>query len=765
MYDERLYFNSDCASGYVTFRPVSQATACQRYKGKALHALPIMVKFQKQLAVQIVPEWKEGYCGYKQLKKDVKRIKEWMEDERIHPVKNNKSSKVTDSAAAANPLGLIDSWKSFARPLLAISDKLVNNSRFLWVERLNNITVHFRQLRQTIDKENVQETEIYETKLLHSSIIPAELALQFFGKLDAELNRVNGFFELKEEEYTLRAHALQLQMANLLELRKVLARARQDAALAKVSHISSQGDDSSNKNNNKPAEIMLDIWSLQSVQEVAMSKKQVQHAEKLLRSAFADFYRGLGLLKNYCTINIMAFSKILKKYDKVTGWNTSPTYMRAVETSYFATSSKVVKLMDGVEHIFTLHLAKKNHRETMIYLRPEQNTSRKFTSYFQGVFTGCSVAFVSVLLLKLTVSPSSSSSVDPQTDANAENTEALFYVSSLVGLVLLHLYMYAWNVCLWRGARINYTLIFEWAPGTELQYQQVLLLSTGLTSLWMLTLILVKLCSTLPYANLAPFLVLLVKLADNFLADQLTSQVTAFKHIPFFTCHYFGERLFKTPAEKACNTDCPIFRYCQILFAVLPSWWRLMQCARRWKDEGDIQQLLNAGKYLSALVAAAVRVAYAHYESRVWLILYVTSSLASSVFGVYWDIIRDWGLMQYKSVNPWLRDHLILEQKRVYYISMIHAIVYFDETFDHNIWQVVNIVLRTAWLFALVMEETSGISRRTMDLAVAALEVFRRGHWNFYRLEHEHLHKFGDFKALTQMPLKAHDFGLQLSKP
>lgn len=51
-----------------------------------------------------------------------------------------------------------------------------------------------------------------------------ELALEFFRRLDAELNRVNRFYKLKEEEYTLRAHTLQLQMATLLELRKALAR-------------------------------------------------------------------------------------------------------------------------------------------------------------------------------------------------------------------------------------------------------------------------------------------------------------------------------------------------------------------------------------------------------------------------------------------------------------------------------------------------------------------------------------------------------------
>lgn len=35
-----------------------------------------MVKFAKQLEGSLVPEWKDAYCNYKELKRDVKRIKE-----------------------------------------------------------------------------------------------------------------------------------------------------------------------------------------------------------------------------------------------------------------------------------------------------------------------------------------------------------------------------------------------------------------------------------------------------------------------------------------------------------------------------------------------------------------------------------------------------------------------------------------------------------------------------------------------------------------
>ena len=35
-----------------------------------------MVKFAKQLEGSLVPEWKDAYCNYKELKRDVKRIKQ-----------------------------------------------------------------------------------------------------------------------------------------------------------------------------------------------------------------------------------------------------------------------------------------------------------------------------------------------------------------------------------------------------------------------------------------------------------------------------------------------------------------------------------------------------------------------------------------------------------------------------------------------------------------------------------------------------------------
>lgn len=53
---------------------------------------------------------------------------------------------------------------------------------------------------------------------------------------------------------------------------------------------------------------------------------------------------------------------------------------------------------------------------------------------------------------------------------------------STLMLVATHMYFYGWNVYAWQRTRINYPFIFEFSPGTELRFREVLLLSTGFTT-------------------------------------------------------------------------------------------------------------------------------------------------------------------------------------------------------------------------------------------------------------------------------------------
>jgi hypothetical protein len=102
----------------------------------------------------------------------------------------------------------------------------------------------------------------------------------------------------------------------------------------------------------------------------------------------------------------------------------------------------------------------------------------------------------------------------------------------------------------------------------------------------------------------------------------------------------------------------------------------LFQCARRWFDEGDTSHLVNLGKYVSAMLAAGAKVAYEKDEGLASLSLLVAVSSTATVYQLYWDFVKDWGLLQPNSKNPWLRNDLILKRKSVYYLSMVRSSVH-----------------------------------------------------------------------------------------
>ena len=96
-----------------------------------------------------------------------------------------------------------------------------------------------------------------------------------------------------------------------------------------------------------------------------------------------------------------------------------------------------------------------------------------------------------------------------------------------------------------------------------------------------------------------------------------------------------------------------------------------LQCVRRWWDESNPDHLINMGKYVSAMVAAGVRITYARENNDLWLTMVLVSSVVATIYQLYWDFVKDWGLLNPKSKNPWLRDNLVLRNKNFYYLSIV----------------------------------------------------------------------------------------------
>lgn len=70
-----------------------------------------------------------------------------------------------------------------------------------------------------------------------------------------------------------------------------------------------------------------------------------------------------------------------------------------------------------------------------------------------------------------------------------------------------------------------------------------------------------------------------------------------------------------------------------------------------------------------------------------------------------------------------------------------------------DIMQVLNVVLRFAWLQTVLNLQLSFLHRQTLITIVASLEIVRRGIWNFFRLENEHLNNVGKYRAFKSVPL------------
>ncbi|KAK8604464.1 hypothetical protein V6N13_099406 [Hibiscus sabdariffa] len=764
-----------------------------------------MVKFSKQFEGQLVPEWKEAFVDYRQLKKDLKKI------HLLNTAATNAHQTTT----------------CFPDKLLSTIGKF---SLFGHHRRRDHgvIQVHKRLAASTSRGDLLYETELLE------QFADTDAAKEFFACLDVQLNKVNQFYRTKEKEFLERGECLKRQVQILTELKTIIKQRRRGGSAlgeeedASISCTISCEEDSvkdrteqeqlqqdsctdeldknevSFSDSSRSDEVMKsirekgklrslsscvysfrgknlriniplttpsrtfsaisylvwdDLVNLSSKKcgpeggKLHINKSKLHHAEKMIKGAFVELYKGLGYLKTYRHLNMLAFIKILKKFDKVTGKQALPIYLKVVESSYFNSSDKVTNLSDEVEDLFTMHFADEDRRKAKKYLRPQQRKESHSVTFFIGLFTGCFVALLAgyIIMAHLTgMYRRQPDSIYMETAYPVLRQVVSFNI--MFSLLFLHFFLYGCNIFMWRKARINYSFIFELAPTKELRYRDVFLICTtsmtavvgimfvhlslvtkgysdtqvqAIPGLLLLVFALLLVCpfNIFYYSSRYRFLGVIrniilsplykVVMLDFFMADQLCSQVPMLRNLEYVACYYITGS-YKTQDYGYCMRA---KHYRDLAYAVsfLPYYWRAMQCARRWFDEGQTNHLANLGKYVSAMLAAGAKVAYEKDRSIGWLCLVVVMSSLATVYQLYWDFVKDWGLLQLNSKNPWLRNELMLRRKFIYYISMG-----------------LNLILRLAWLQTVVHSSFQNVDYRVTGLFLAALEVIRRGLWNFY---------------------------------
>ncbi|OCH89345.1 SPX-domain-containing protein [Obba rivulosa] len=141
--------------------------------------------------------------------------------------------------------------------------------------------------------------------------------------------------------------------------------------------------------------------SLDTAQGATLPKhdpEEYQHAKKKLKRAVLECYRGLEVLNNYRTLNLIGFRKALKKYEKVTRVPAQEAYTREkIEPSAFASGATVESMLREMELLFAARFTRGDKKKALTRLRgTAQRQTHHFSTFCAGLLLGLAVpAFVS----------------------------------------------------------------------------------------------------------------------------------------------------------------------------------------------------------------------------------------------------------------------------------------------------------------------------------------------------------------------------------
>ncbi|CAN1187783.1 Phosphate transporter PHO1 homolog 5 [Linum perenne] len=678
------------------------------------------MKFGKEFAAQMVPEWQEAYMDYNFLKTLLKEILRFRQ--------RTKPTSISSSSSQSGGGGSLSRKLTMYRAFSGLTQRNYNPiSPSMETDDIESQAILVNPVNHDHEGGDHQS---YQTTFLMASDDGGEYELVYFRRLDDEFNKVNKFYREKVEEVLKEADNLNKQMDALIAFRvKVenptgwshedrtgeMTRLASDvAASAAALHattpsgarasrrspsldvieegsLSHEQDGSSpdeeeeeedqqkmknkNKNKNKirvpprkpnsmnavkrpaPLQVLHNVQMNNTKEtprstikgflkvpnhtELRFTRENLRRVEEQLKRAFVEFYQKLRLLKSYSFLNALAFSKIMKKYDKITSRNASKAYMTMVDNSFLGSSDEI---MDEP--------GREQYMQTM------------------------------------------------------------FPLYSLFGFMVLHIVMYAANIYFWRRYRVNYSFIFGFKQGTELGYRQVFLVAFGIAVLALLSILSNLDMEMDPvtkdyqaFTELVPLILISMLMVLLFLPLNILYRSARFF---LLTCilHCIAAPLYKNTCP-----DSSVYNTFYFIVAVIPYMARLLQCLRRMFEEKDLMQGVNGLKYFVTIVAVTLRTAYSLNKGVGWRVIAWVFSAIAAIGGTYWDLVYDWGLLQRGSKNRWLRDKLLVPHKSVYYVAM------------------------------------------TLIAIVASLEIIRRGIWNFFRLENEHLHNVGKYRAFKSVPL------------
>ncbi|KAJ4148193.1 hypothetical protein LMH87_002674 [Akanthomyces muscarius] len=615
---------------------------------------------------------------------------------------------------------------------------------------------------------------------------------EFYDFMDSELDKVESFYKLKEEQAGRRLELLREQLHEMRN-RRLQEIIPQSGNTSTQEHMALYGNDSDSGTDRSGNHWMPSIKTklfppgpnskaLRAMPHTPYmggrdpqseghrdyirrpDEQDVSYrtAKRKLKLALQEFYRGLELLKSYALLNRTAFRKINKKFDKAVNARPPLRYVNEkVNKAWFVNSDLLEGHIKAVEDLYARYFERGNHKLAAGKLRSlaKKSSDESGSSFLNGFLIGTGIVF-SVQGLVYGVQLLFDN--DPTVRLH---TSYLMQIYAGYFLMLLLFAYFCINCYIWTKCKVNYTFIFELDPRTRidwrrmaefpsfflfifgvvmwanfsrygneslyLYYPVVLIAFTALVIFLPLPVLAHKSRRWFGYSHWRLLLagIYPVEFRDFFLGDMYCSLTYCMANVELFFCVYANN--WENPSQ--CNSN-----HSRVLgfLTTVPALWRFFQCLRRYKDTRNVfPHLVNGGKYSMTILCNVLLSNYRIHRTNTNMGLFIFFSVVNSIYCSIWDLFMDFSLLQFHSRHFWLRDILALKSKWPYYFIMI-----------------IDPILRFNWILYVVLPTDANHST-VFSFGVAILEVTRRGMWALFRVENEHCANVGQYKASRDVPL------------
>lgn len=320
---------------------------------------------------------------------------------------------------------------------------------------------------------------------------------EFFEFLASELEKVESFYKMKEDQAADRLAVLKEQLREMrnrraYELNEERRKRKQGAHdvmadenghgivsdhgyLVQVKHkIFKPGPNSRAMSNMAQTPVIGGVTGPDDrrdyIRRPAQDQVSYKTAKRKLKLALQEFYRGLELLKSYALLNRTAFRKLNKKYDKAV--NARPPYRfmtEKVNKAWFVNSDALEGHIKTVEDMYAQYFERGNHKIAAGKLKSliKRKGDESGSAFRSGILIGTGVVFaVQGLTFAAQLLIHEEESVRQETSFLMQIYGGYFLMLFMFGLFVLNCWM-------WTENKINYPFIFEFDQRHHLDWRQL----------------------------------------------------------------------------------------------------------------------------------------------------------------------------------------------------------------------------------------------------------------------------------------------------